>query len=122
MMVNMRNMPQQMMMMMMQQQLQMSMLARMGLGMGSGQGQGPPGLGLARPPVLPSLPQLTVAAPAMNPSFMMSPLVQAHATIPKTEPSSAATSNASVSLPDPYTAFLSQVCSHFKHIFLVFEC
>ncbi|XP_028753631.1 transcription factor PIF7 isoform X2 [Neltuma alba] len=114
-MMSMRNMPQQMMMMMMQQQLQMSMLARMGLGLGSSSGQGP-GLGLLntnaimapRPPVLPSLPQLSVAAPPITPSLMMSPLVQAHAPLPEPEPSSAAPSNASVSLPDPFTTFLSQ--------------
>ncbi|KAI9117379.1 hypothetical protein K1719_011545 [Acacia pycnantha] len=109
MMMSMRNMPQQMMMMM-QQQLQMSMLARMGLGLGSGSSQGPSGMALAHPPVLPSLPtQLTVAAPAITPSFMMSPLVQAHAPLPRPEPAaSAATSNASMSLPDPYSTFLSQ--------------
>ncbi|KAK4257225.1 hypothetical protein QN277_006840 [Acacia crassicarpa] len=109
-MMSMRNMPQQMMMMMMQQQLQMSMLARMGLGLGSGTSEGPSGMGLARPPVLPSLPpQLPVAAPAITPSFMMSPLVQAHAPLPRPEPAvSAATSNASMSLPDPFTTFLSQ--------------
>lgn len=114
-MMSMRNMPQQMMMQMMQQQVQMSMLAGMGLGLGSGPSSGP-GLGLlntntamaARPPVLSSLPQLTVAAPAIAAPFMMPALIQAHAHPPKPAPASAAITNPSVSLPDPYTTFLSQ--------------
>ncbi|KAF7806231.1 transcription factor UNE10-like isoform X3 [Senna tora] len=111
-MMSMRNMPHQQMMMMplamQQQQLQMSMLARMGLGLGLGMGMLNMNTMAAAPTAPPpSLPQLTVGAPAIAPSFMMPSLLQAHAPI-KPEPASAATTSASVSLPDPYSTILSQ--------------
>lgn len=125
-----RNIPhqQQMMMMMMmpphlamqqqQQQLQMSMLARMGVGLGLGLGMGLPNMNNTSMAVgstggPPSLPQLTVGAPAMAPTFVMPSFIQAHPHVtPKPEPTApVASTNASVSLPDPYTTVLSQVCT-----------
>lgn len=89
MMINVRNNMPQMNMMMplgMQQQLQMSLLARMGMGVGLGTGMG-------------MLDMNTVAAATATAR-----------SAPQSLPPPIYNPTASVTLPDPYCAFLAQVC------------
>ncbi|CAJ1975337.1 unnamed protein product, partial [Sphenostylis stenocarpa] len=122
-MMNMTSMPQMMVPLAMQQQLQMSMLARMGAGAGFGMGMGMMNINniaAAQTSGPRSLPQLlqqtpTVGAPPpatapvfFAPSFMMPPMIQAHAPAhPKPQPASSGTI-ASIPLPHPYSANLTQ--------------
>jgi hypothetical protein len=112
------NMPQMMMPALgMQQHLQMStLLARMGMGVGLGMGVGMLDLvNMARtmPQTLPPLihsPSLAAPPPTfVSPPFAVPPLIPTtHAPTPaKPDPGN----NASLPLPDPYSAFLAQVCS-----------
>jgi hypothetical protein len=111
------NMPQMMMPLGMQQHLQMStLLARMGMGVGLGMGVGMLDMAnMARtmPQTLSPLihPPSVVAPPPtfVLPPFAVPPLIpKMHAPAPtKPDPSN----NASLPLLDPYSAFLTQVCS-----------
>lgn len=109
------NMPQMMMPLGMQQHLQMSLLARMGMGVGLSMGAGMldiANMARSMPQTLPPLihpPSLAAPPPTfVSPPFVVPPLIPTHAPAPaKLDPDN----NASLPLPDPYCAFLTQVRS-----------
>ncbi|XP_059443891.1 transcription factor PIF7 isoform X2 [Corylus avellana] len=107
-----RNMPQMMMPLGMQQHIQMSLLARMGLGVGLGMGVGMLDIAnMARslPQTLPPL--IHPASVAASAPTFVSPFVVPSSVIPThplVEPKPDLGNNASLSLPDPYSAFLAQ--------------
>lgn len=120
--MNMTSMPQMILPLAMQQQLQMSMLARMGAA-GLGIGMGMVNInnmaaqtGGSGPSPLPQLIQQTttvgaspVSAPVfVGPSFMMPSVIQAHAPAPPKPHPNASGSIASIPLPHPYSANLTQ--------------
>ena len=115
-MMSMRSMPQMMMPLGMQQNLQMSLLARMGMGVGLGMGMGMGMLdinSMARnasqslPPLMHALPVTAPTPTFLPPPFVSPPMIP---TFTAAQANSNASSNASVPLPDPYCAFLAQVC------------
>lgn len=117
-----RNMPQMMLPLGMQQHIQMSLLARMGLGVGLGMGVGMLDIAnMARslPQTLPPLIHpASVAATAptfVSPFVVPSSLIPTH---PPVEPKPDLGNNASLPLPDPYSAFLAQV-RHFNRMIVV---
>jgi hypothetical protein len=120
-----RNMPQMMMPLGMQQHLQMtSLLARMGMGVGLGMGVGMLDIAnMARslpqtlPPLIHPASVAASAPPFVSPFVVPSGLIPTHAS---TEPKPESANNASLPLPDPYSAFLAQVC-HFNRLIVVYE-
>ncbi|XP_022737332.1 transcription factor UNE10-like, partial [Durio zibethinus] len=118
-MMSMRSMPQMMMPLGMQQHLQTSLLARMGMGVGLGMGMGMLDINSMARNASQSLPPLMhpspVTAPTptfLPPTFVAAPTIPTHAAA---QLNSNAGSNASVPLPDPYCAFLAQVCLSNSH-------
>ena len=117
-----RNMPQMMMPLGMQQHLQMSLLARMGMGVGLGMGVGMLDIAnMARslPQTLPPL--IHPASVATSTPTFVSPFVVPSGLIPthaSAEPKPDMGNNASLPLPDPYSAFLAQV-RHFNCMIMI---